>query len=630
MKFRYDINVLRAAAVLAVMFFHFRARLFEGGFSGVDVFFVISGYLMTRIIANGLSEGTFSLKEFYAKRLKRIVPALLVLTGVVIALEFFITFPVDYRETEKNAFSSILFLSNFVYWRDSGYFAPASDRNIFLHTWSLSVEWQFYLLYPIIIRWLSNIIKNKTTYKRFFIALTVLLAIMSFIVTRIDATTSFYLLPTRAWEMMIGGIACYSEGIIRDRRKQILIALSGYIMILYSFVFLEREMAWPGVYSLLPVMGTFLVILANWNEWKLIRLNIAQFFGKISYSLYLWHWPVVVLATYVGVIKNKYSFCAFVAISIMLAVLSYKFVESVKYKSNKKILVSMAVLSSIILVFIIADANAFLFTPESRKLSSYASDHKEENRAMFRADTCFVELGQKYDRQRCLCTSDTLKNVLLIGDSHAAQLSASLAAFCKERGIMLSQATGSACIPVLNANVGQHCKDVIDYVYSDYIVKHAEEIDGVIITANWLKEVKNCPRLLKNINKTIDWLRKYNLNNVIVIGQTETYTMSYAYIAAWESELGRNLTDKFKTSKSAEVNEFLKSNLKAAPYVDVYNRDTVPSLSVNADPYMIDMDHVTVYGSKLLVHKIFSDSAGIRFLNDVASHRKVQLAHQTF
>jgi peptidoglycan/LPS O-acetylase OafA/YrhL len=178
-NFRYDINALRAIAVLGVVFFHFNVQYFEGGFSGVDIFFVISGYLMTKIVINGLATDKFSILDFYYKRVQRIVPALMGLILIVVSVTFFFYLPVDYREVTKNGTASLLFYSNILY-ANRDYFDASSDNNIFLHTWSLSVEWQFYLLLPIILYLLNKIFKNdKRKFLIVFISVTALIFMFS-------------------------------------------------------------------------------------------------------------------------------------------------------------------------------------------------------------------------------------------------------------------------------------------------------------------------------------------------------------------------------------------------------------------------------------------------------------------
>ena len=163
MKFRYDINALRALAVISVFLFHLKIPLFSGGFIGVDVFYTISGFLMSKIVIDGLQKNTFSIWDFYSKRIKRIVPALLFLIFMITSVGYFIFLPNDYKTNDVNAFSSLLFYSNFHYWKDSlNYFRQQADSNIFLHTWSLSVEWQFYMIYPLFL-----LVLKKLGYTKF-------------------------------------------------------------------------------------------------------------------------------------------------------------------------------------------------------------------------------------------------------------------------------------------------------------------------------------------------------------------------------------------------------------------------------------------------------------------------------
>jgi len=203
MQFRKDINGLRAIAVVFVVLFHFFPHYFSGGFVGVDIFFVISGYLMTKIICGKLDNENFSLIQFYLARVRRIFPALLLLLLVILIFGWFYFSPPDFRTFGKQFASSATFLSNIVYWMDSGYFSAVSRDNWLLHTWSLSVEWQFYILYPIALMLLYKTFNGLRFYIGFIVA-TVLLFILSVITSVTDPDMSFYLLPFRAWEMMVG------------------------------------------------------------------------------------------------------------------------------------------------------------------------------------------------------------------------------------------------------------------------------------------------------------------------------------------------------------------------------------------------------------------------------------------
>ena len=206
MQFRSDINGLRAIAVIAVVLFHFNSSWLSGGFAGVDVFFVISGFLMTGIIFRGLEQECFSISKFYAARAKRIVPALSVLVIVCLVIGYAVLSPVEYLELNKHAVGSISFISNFIYWTEAGYFDSASGSKWLLHTWSLSVEWQFYILYPIVLVCLKRFM-TLNQIKMFILTGAFLGFLLSVYSTTRWPSLSYYLLPTRAWEMMFGGLA---------------------------------------------------------------------------------------------------------------------------------------------------------------------------------------------------------------------------------------------------------------------------------------------------------------------------------------------------------------------------------------------------------------------------------------
>jgi len=268
-KFRYDINALRAIAVLSVLFFHLRMPFFSGGFAGVDVFFVISGYLMSRIIFDGIDNNNLSVFDFWGKRIKRIVPALLVMVLIVSITGFFFYLPNEYKANEGNATSSLLFFSNISYWKHSGYFDSASENNIFLHTWSLSVEWQFYLIYPLVLWVISKIFKAKKQLTIFIAVATLLLCCLSIFWTYRSATASFYLLPMRTWEMLVGGLALLTERRVTIKNKNLLIA--SYIIILLSTILLNNKLLWPGVFTIIPIVATFMVLVANQNDYAILK-----------------------------------------------------------------------------------------------------------------------------------------------------------------------------------------------------------------------------------------------------------------------------------------------------------------------------------------------------------------------
>ena len=328
MNFRYDINGLRAIAVIAVVLFHFNPAWVPGGFAGVDVFFVISGFLMTGIIFRGLENDSFNLFKFYVARANRIIPALAVLCLVLLVFGWFYLTPLDYKALGKHVASSVGFLSNVIYWRESGYFDAASHEKWLLHTWSLSVEWQFYILYPIALVVLKKFLSLENL-KRLIVIGTVLGFCLSVIATMKWPNPAYYLLPTRAWEMMMGGVAFLYPWSLSENRKKVA-ELIGLALILGSYAFVSSDIPWPGHFALLPVLGSYLIIIANQQSSVITSNQVFQCLGKWSYSVYLWHWPVVVFGGYFDV-QNWYLYG--LPLSVLLGFASFRFVESLSFYS---------------------------------------------------------------------------------------------------------------------------------------------------------------------------------------------------------------------------------------------------------------------------------------------------------
>jgi peptidoglycan/LPS O-acetylase OafA/YrhL len=297
MKFRYDINALRALAVTAVVLFHYTVDFVPGGYVGVDVFFVISGYLMTTIIMRRLAKGKFSIWDFYCDRATRIVPGLMGMCFVLLAAGYFLLEPVTYHYLGSTSIAALLFFSNFRFWEATNYFDPQSDTKWLLHTWSLSVEWQFYLVYPIILMALHKFEKSR----RHIVPILWFMAFLSLLLciwfSKAEPASAFYLLPQRAWELLAGGIVALQFKNSERKYSSILLA-SGILFIGISIAFYDKTIAWPYYWALLPAIGTCLVIAANRPDAPAFKNALVQTAGKWSYSIYLWHWPIAVAAIY--------------------------------------------------------------------------------------------------------------------------------------------------------------------------------------------------------------------------------------------------------------------------------------------------------------------------------------------
>lgn len=416
MRFRKDINGLRAFAVIAVVLFHFNSSWMPGGFAGVDVFFVISGFLMTGIIFRGIEQENLSILKFYIARANRIIPALALLCLVLLVFGWFFLTPVEYRALGKHAASSVSFLSNFVYWTEAGYFDPASHEKWLLHTWSLSVEWQFYIIYPLILVAMRKFMSVKTM-KLMLITGTILGFIYCAFASYKWPNASYYLLPTRAWEMTIGGVAYLYPFTLQENRKK-LVEWTGLALVVGSYFLISAENAWPGYLALFPVVGSFLIIQAQRNDSIITGNVIFQKIGSWSYSIYLWHWPLVVII-YTFSFPEYYIYIG-MALSVLLGFLSYKYIEKIRFRNDFSNLLSYFRSKPIYIAGIVGILGSVLFL-------------KSEALTAFRltADQTSIVEQQKRDPREPVCglIKDGVSpectygegpiKAIVIGDSHA-------------------------------------------------------------------------------------------------------------------------------------------------------------------------------------------------------------------
>lgn len=327
--FRHDINALRAIAVISVVLFHFDLPGFNGGFSGVDIFFVISGFLMTKIITEGLDAQRFSVVGFYMARARRIIPALFVVSVIVLTFGILWVDPQTYRAMSRNVFSSILFISNFDYASAGGYFSGLPESNWMLHTWSLSVEWQFYLIYPLLFL-LLELVKVPRRHRALILAIAggiSLVIAIGTLLTRSDMALrlSFYLLPARAWEMIAGGLVVLLPS--PPQKSQKYYVFLGLALILISIFGFSTGIPWPGIGATLPVLGTALVIAGNISDAAWSRIPGVREIGRWSYSIYLVHWPIVAAIFYFHLPRTLWAIVLYIVASIVAGAISYELVE---------------------------------------------------------------------------------------------------------------------------------------------------------------------------------------------------------------------------------------------------------------------------------------------------------------
>lgn len=328
MEFRTDINGLRAIAVICVVLYHFGVPGFSAGFLGVDLFFVISGFLMMSIIVRGLEADRFSLWSFYVARARRIVPALTTLCIILLAAGWFWIPPHDYAALGKHAASALVFITNFTFHDEAGYFDNFSQDKWLLHTWSLSLEWQFYLLFPLVL-----IVIWRANKQAWLTAALTAIALLSFGISVIavpeNASFAFYLLPARAWELLAGALAFAASRKWKPKANTATLAHVGALALIFGAVTLfDGETAWPGYAAALPVLAaTMIVAVPHPTASPFLSSVVLQRLGTWSYSIYLWHWPLTVALRHANLHNDPRWIIVAILASLTLGWCSYRLIE---------------------------------------------------------------------------------------------------------------------------------------------------------------------------------------------------------------------------------------------------------------------------------------------------------------
>ncbi|QJT79339.1 acyltransferase family protein [Kosakonia sp. MUSA4] len=473
-SFRHDINWLRALAVIAVVLYHFKTPYFNSGFIGVDIFFVISGFLMTGIITK--KDKPITLISFYTSRFLRIFPALCFVVIFMMIAGFFILSTKEYEELNINAIASLLFFSNKYYALHSSYFDTSSENNFFLHTWSLSVEWQFYLLYPIIILLINKIkIPIKIALLTLFI---ISFTSVAFNLFR-NNENLFYSLSARAWEMVSGGLIYVFSGHHGKLKSRPFLTIIGTLLVIYSIYNIDNTNSWPNIYTALPVAGAAIIIASNNQNSRFIRNKILQYIGSVSYSWYLWHWPVIVLMRHYNITFCFMNIAFGILISFIIANLSYHLVETPLRQKQKVKTDLIAGISIVVLCLFSFYTNgmAFRLKGDVNDIVSFRFNNEK-----WRPDTCFLNPTQDYSDFLKCNDKITHESIVVWGDSHAAQLMPGLMLSLK--GENIAQRTSSLCGPLLNAENNQrpHCKNINTHVFNEILLSKPKL---VIMAAFW-------------------------------------------------------------------------------------------------------------------------------------------------
>ncbi|APJ03182.1 hypothetical protein AXG55_04395 [Silvanigrella aquatica] len=454
-KYRLDIEGLRGIAVLSVVGFHAFPSLIRGGFIGVDIFFVISGFLISTILFEGLEKNKFSFLDFYSRRIKRIFPALLIVLFFCYVFGWQVLFSDEYKQLGKHILGGTSFSSNFLLWNESGYFDNSSDTKPLLHLWSLAIEEQFYLIWPLLL-WLAHKLKIH------FLLIIIIIFILSFSYNIFeinnDPVGTFYSPLTRIWELLIGALLAWAK--LKNKTQNIQ-SFIGFAFIIIGFIVIN-EKNFPGWWALLPTIGTAFLISAGDKAWinrYALSNEILRWFGTISYPLYLWHWPLLSFL-YIAQSGAPSPILRIIAVfmSIFLSWLTYKYIEIPIRFGNKERLKPI-ILSTLMLLIGIIGLNTFIRDGlQSRSIVKYSQDSGEEgNDEKKSINQCGISNEtEKKVFAHCLSDSRETPKYALLGDSKAAALYGGLVRTSLEKGRWLfiggSAKSITAPVPILTDN----------------------------------------------------------------------------------------------------------------------------------------------------------------------------------
>jgi peptidoglycan/LPS O-acetylase OafA/YrhL len=616
-EYRRDIDGLRAISVLSVLLFHIGIGRVSGGFVGVDVFFVISGFLVSGRVYHGMASGNFGFIDFYERRARRILPAYFFVSTLtaVAAILFFL--PNRMVEFSNSLIASSLFSANIFFWTQANYFGPAAETQPLLHYWSLGVEEHFYLLFPVLV---------LTLWRFGLRALGILLALvvgLSLVASQwmlnIDPMASFYLIPFRAWELFIGSILALP--IIRPPRSRMIgaTATATGLALIFSAVFLyDNQTRFPGVAAVPPTLGAALFIWGGQGDNIVNRfagLVPLNYIGRISYSLYLVHWPVIIFSKqrYPDADASSWMMIAgILAGSLLLASFSYHFVETTTRRRNgfwrpRPIfaLSAIGVVASLAFAGLSVLSSGFpgRLPVDVQALLAYKYDRSEH----YREGKCFLRPDQSFgDIDRAACLPAGGPAALLWGDSFAAHYVFGIRPMLESHGYVLSQLNASGCAPIVGRDVPSrpNCKSFNDFTL-DWIIKNRPKI--VVMSAAWNFDADSLKLFTNSIQKFP------TETSIIILGPSPQYRKPVPDILA-----DRRLRGDYSTLSQGDLtrsvfvvdNDMKKlSELNRVIYISVLEaicRDKQCPMYIKGTPVHWDTGHLTDVGSVLLVRAFMS------------------------
>ena len=545
-KYRADIDGMRAIAVLSVIGFHAFPTNFKGGFVGVDIFFIISGFLISTIIFSSLNNNKFGFIEFYSRRIKRIFPSLLVVLVGCYIFGWFTLLANEYKQLGKHILSGAGFISNLILRRESGYFDNLAETKPLLHLWSLGIEEQFYIIWPLML-WLF-------WKKRFnLLTVTVLICLLSFILNIQGCTNVvavFYSPQTRFWELLLGAFLawfklCKHEGSknlkykinnllgkiiysIPPKEESVTIlsntlSLIGCVLLTFSLLFITKEKIFPGWWAILPTFGTVFIIAAGPDAWinrKILANGMLVWFGLISFPLYLWHWPLLSFAYIMGEKTPSDKTCIVaIVLSVILAWLTYILIEKpIRYGKHSK----TKVIILVTLMFLIGCVGYYTYKQDGLRFRYNLSENDSSIRSNYIGGNDIVtcnELVAATSDSFCAKAKDSPINVAVIGDSHTVAIFNGLIRSNHENYKRAMVIGAGGCQASLDMEARQGCNNLLKIALDQ--IKNTPSITTVVM-AGYQGFIDNAgsdtsKKFLEGYNKTIQELRKAEKKIIVVI-----------------------------------------------------------------------------------------------------------------
>ena len=635
-NYRPDIDGLRAVAVIFVVLNHLDSRLMPGGYVGVDVFFVISGYLITAIISREVAEGRFSFRSFYERRVRRIFPALFVMLAVTLAACYLLMLPSDYVHTLRVALSTLLFSSNLLFWQQKTDYFDVINVSLspLMHTWSLGVEEQFYLIFPVLLLLCYRYFRSRV--------LTVLLvcALVSFglasvvLLARGNSLAAFFLTPFRMWELLAGSVLAL--GLVAPTQLRWLrewLAALGLVAIFAAGFLYSDGTPFPGPAALAPVLGAVSILYAGASGptyvGALLRSRLFVYVGLISYSLYLWHWPLFSLAQYInGMEAYKPAYLLLLlAVAFALSMASYHCVEQPFRRPARRLrpwfrptasAISMAVLGLFCLTGLLKDGFVKRFDDEVIALDKARSPAVPHIECIKRQPEAACVLGN----------AKSAPDMLLWGDSHMLSWGPAFHASLLQSGKSALFMPHLACPPLLGAdNIQNPSCAATNAEIEKFLLKHAH-IRTVVLAgfwSNYFREGGALRAVLPNglqvtgvkaaqhgLGKTLDWLRDHGRTTVLM-GPVPVFNRSVPALLALEAS-GAHQPSRSSDAEQRQkndaftlvVNGFLPS--PSFRYVDSIGWLCATECKWVDDGISLyrDSHHLSVYGALLLEPKLRS------------------------